>query len=169
MKSVFILFPIILVLGFAASLKADSRQIMGVIENAEIFPGNIIIQAKLDTGADNSSLNVRHLNEFDREGVPWVQFEVTDREGKTVTIERNLLRTAKIKRHKGPRQERPVVMMGICIGNYYKEVEVNLVDRDRFKYQLLIGRSFLKGAVVVDPAQEYTIEPGCRREKPSFE
>jgi hypothetical protein len=169
MKSVCLLFQIVFVLGFAATLSADSKQIVGVIENARILPGDIVIPAKLDTGADNSSLNVRQLTEFEREGGRWVRFEVTDRDGKTVTVERKLLRTAKIKRHQGSRQERPVVRMGICIGNYYKEVEVNLVDRSRFTYQLLIGRSFMKGGLVVDPSVEHTIEPECRREKPSFE
>ena len=169
MKSVFSLFPMIFGLGFAANLGGGSKQVMGVIEDARIFPGNFIISAKLDTGADNSSLNVRGLTQFHREGAPWVRFEVTDRDGKSVTIERNLVRTAKIKRHQGPRHERPVVLMGVCIGNHYKEVEVNLVDRSRFKYQLLIGRSFLKGGIVVDPGLERTAEPECRGEKPSFE
>jgi len=169
MKSAFLMFQMIFVLGIAASLSADSKQIMGVIENARIFPGDIIISAKLDTGADNSSLNVTRLTQFDREGAPWVRFEVTDRDGKVVTIERNLIRTARIKRHQGPRQERPVVRMGICVGNYYKETEVNLVDRSRFKHQLLIGRSLMQDRIVVDPSREYTVEPECQREKPSFE
>ncbi len=169
MKTFFLLFPVIWALGFAAAVTADAKQVLGVVENARIFPGDMVISAKLDTGADNSSLNVTRLTHFNREGAPWVRFDVTDRHGKSVTIERTLLRTAKIKRHQGPRQERPVVLMGVCVGNYYKEVEVNLVDRSRFKYQLLIGRSFLKDGVIVDSALENTAEPECEGKKPSFE
>lgn len=169
MKSVFLLFQMIFAFGFVAALSADSKQIVGVIENARIFPGEVIIPAKLDTGADNSSLDVRQLTGFDRDGENWVRFLVADRDGKVVTIERKLVRNAKIKRHQGPRQERPVVLMGICVGNYYKEVEVNLVDRSRFKYQLLLGRSFMQGGIIVDPSLKQTVEPECRQEKPSVE
>lgn len=169
MKSFCLLFQMIFAFGFVAALSADSKQIVGVIENARIFPGEVIIPAKLDTGADNSSLNVKQLTEFDRDGETWVRFQVTDRDGKIVTIERKLMRNARIKRHEGPRQERPVVLMGICVGNYYKEVEVNLVDRSRFKYQLLLGRSFMQGGIIVDPSLQQTVEPECRQEKTSLE
>jgi len=169
MKSVCLLFQMIFAFGFVAALSADSKQIVGVIENARIFPGEVIIPAKLDTGADNSSLNVKQLTGFDRDGETWVRFQVTGRDGKIVTIERKLMRNARIKRHEGPRQERPVVLMGICVGNYYKEVEVNLVDRSRFKYQLLLGRSFMQGGIIVDPSLQQTVEPECRQEKTSLE
>jgi hypothetical protein len=169
MISVCLLFQMIFAFGFVAALNADSKQIVGVIENARIFPGDVIIPAKLDTGADNSSLNVKQLTEFDRNEETWVRFQVMDRDGKVVSVERKLLRNARIKRHQGPRQVRPVVLMGICVGNYYKEAEVNLVDRSRFKYQLLLGRSFMQDGIVVDPSLRQTVEPECRQEKTSLE
>ena len=58
--------------------------------------------------------------------------------------------------------------MGICIGNYYSEAEVNLVDRSRFKYPLLIGRSFMGDRLLIDPSAQFTLEPGCG-EQPSVE
>ena len=78
-----------------------------------------------------------------------------------MVVERRLVRTARIKRHRGMRQQRPVVRMGICVGNYYREAEVNLVDRSNFKYPLLIGRSFMGDRLLIDPSTQFTLEPGC--------
>ncbi|MBI4962848.1 MAG: ATP-dependent zinc protease [Desulfomonile tiedjei] len=169
MKGFCLLFCMVLIFGFVKTVDAESKQVMGFIENALVYPGEIKIPAKLDTGADNSSLNVKVLTEFARDGETWVRFQVTDSDGKTFNLERKLIRLAKIKRNGAPRQKRPVVLMGVCVGNFYKEAEVNLVDRSRFKYQLLIGRSFMKGGIVVDPALEHTVQPQCPQEKLSLE
>lgn len=169
MKTVRLLFFLTVVSGLVTGVHADMKPIFGWVERARISPGNAVLSAKLDTGADNSSLNVAHATVFERDGEHWASFEVTDDQGKTQTLERKLVRTAKIKRHSGPRQERPVVKLGVCIGNCYRETEVNLVDRSRFKYQLLIGRSFMKNTLLVDPSLEYTSEPQCPEAGPTLE
>lgn len=159
------------ILGMVALLLGSSLQsgaagedklVVGWVEKVRIFPGNVVVHAKLDTGADNSSLNVPVLQEFTRDGAKWVRFDFTSREGKTVTFERKVVREAKIKRHERERQERPVVQLGICIGNLYSEAEVNLVDRSGFDYEMLIGRSFMADKLQVDPAKKYTVDPNCR-------
>ncbi|HZE21601.1 MAG TPA: RimK/LysX family protein, partial [Desulfobaccales bacterium] len=63
--------------------------------------------------------------------------------------------------HFNQAQKRPVIKIGVCLGRIYKETEVNLVDRTGFKYRMLIGRKFMEGAVIIDPAVKYTIEPSC--------
>lgn len=157
----YLCFTLLGSLVLAATVSAGNKQIVGWVEKARISPGNMVLQAKMDSGADNSSLNVPDVDEFERNGEKWVRFEVVDEQGTSVVIERKLIRTAKIKRHKALRQRRPVVRMGICIGNYYREAEVNLVDRSRFKYPLLIGRSFMGDNLVIDPSAQFTLEPGC--------
>jgi hypothetical protein len=152
----------------AATVSAGNKQIVGWVEKARISPGNLVLKAKMDSGADNSSLNVPNVDEFERKGEKWVRFELVNEQGQSVVIERRLVRLARIKRHRGMRQERPVVRMGICVGNYYREAEVNLVDRSRFKYPLLIGRSFMGDNLVIDPSAQFTLEPGCG-EQPSVE
>jgi hypothetical protein len=169
MNTVFYLcFAVIGPLLLAATVSAGNKQIVGWVEKVLISPGNLVLQAKLDSGADNSSLNALDVVEFERNSEKWVRFELVDDLGQSVVIERRLVRIAKIKRHRGMRQERPVVRMGICVGNYYKEAEVNLVDRSKFKYPLLIGRSFMGDALVIDPSAQFTLEPECG-EQPSIE
>ena len=72
-----------------------------------------------------------------------------------------MLRVAKVKRHAGKAQERPVVRLGICVGDVLKEVEVNLVDRSRFEYRLLVGRSYLANDFLIDPGARYKTSPTC--------
>jgi hypothetical protein len=141
---------------------AQNKQVVGWLEKIRIYPNNLVIHAKLDTGAKNSSLSASHLTVFQRNGEQWVRFNVASRYGKTVTIERKVERTAKIKRHGAKPQTRFAVLLGICLGNVYREVEVNLVDRSSFIYQMLIGRSFLAGNFIVDPAAKYTSKPNCK-------
>jgi len=145
-----------------AGLYAQEKQTVGWIEKARITPGDITLDAKLDTGADNSSVNALDINKFERDGKTWVRFTIADKKGQKVTLDRELVGVTKVKRHGCPSQERYVVNLGICIGNHYSETEVGLVDRRILKYPLLIGRSFMTGRLVPDPSAEYTTKPACQ-------
>jgi hypothetical protein len=142
--------------------EASGREkiVVGWIEKVSITPG-LILHAKMDTGADYCSLHVEDIQPFRREGVTWVRFKVTNRIGESISIERKVLRTARIKRKENESQKRYVVYIGICLGDVYKEVQVNLVDRSGFKFHMLIGRNFLLDSFVVDPSLQYTREPLC--------
>ncbi len=140
---------------------ANAKQLVGWVENVRIHPGDIVVRAKLDTGAETSSLNCDCQQTFMRDGEHWVRFTLTNYKGRSIELERKIHRVARIKRHEGKVQERFVVMLGICLGEIYKEVEVNLIDRTGFNYQLLVGRSFIKGDFVVDSSSTYTVTPRC--------
>jgi hypothetical protein len=149
--------------GVSIFVFAAEKRIVGWIEIISIYPGNIKIKAKLDTGARNSSLNAQNLERFKRNGETWVRFDLRNFKNRLDTFEAKIMRTVKIKQIGQEADIRPVIKLGICIGNTYKEVEVNLVDRSGFNYQMLIGRSFLKGLFIVDPGLTFTIKPNCQR------
>jgi hypothetical protein len=151
------------VLALAPLLAAGELQIVGWIEKVRLYPGNFVVHAKLDSGAEYSSLHAGNLQEFQRDGRRWVRFDLTNREGQKITMERPLLREATIKRHFLKAQKRPVIKLGICLGRIYQETEVNLVDRSGFLYRMLIGRKFMEGLVAIDPAAKYTVEPSCSK------
>ena len=161
--SIYFLISLIAILA-PVDLYGQDKQSVGWIEKAIIFPSNMKLDAKLDTGAEITSINAVDIDKFDRDGETWVRFTVVDKSGKRVTLERKLLGVAEIKRHQGPPQKRPVVSLGICVGKQYAEVEVNLIDRSRFKYPLLIGRNFMAGRLLPDPSVEYTVEPSCNEQ-----
>lgn len=152
---------LLLILFCTSVSSAEHKKVAGWIENVILYPGKVMLKAKLDTGAKTSSLNTPYYKTFTREGKSWVRFDVENKEGKRVRIEKKVVRDAKIKRKNMPSKERPVILLGLCMGTVFKEVEVNLEDRSNYIYQLLIGRNFLKGSYVVDPAIKFTTKPNC--------
>jgi len=145
---------------FSASYGRDKVTI-GWVEKIRIHPPELVFNAKVDTGARNSSIHAKNIVDFERDGETWVRFEVVNQKKERVTLELPLARQATIKRHFGKRQYRHVVMLGICLGDIYKETEVTLVDREGFLYDMLLGRSFLKGDFIIDISETFTSKPAC--------
>ena len=142
---------------------ASEKLVVGWVERVRIYPGDFEIHAKIDTGAKTSSLNAPDLKVFTRDGEEWVSFEVTNRGGVTQRFEEKIFRVSKIRQHGGRIQQRPVVMLGVCVGIVYKMTEVNLIDRKNFNYQMLIGRRLMKDQVIVDPGRTFIVKPQCDR------
>ncbi len=151
-------------LGFAEP--HDEIVVAGWAETAQLLPSELVLAAKLDSGAENSSLNIERLRYFKRSGQRWVRFTVEGQSGRRVAFERQVLRKAAIKRHGEGSHIRPVVEIEICLGGTSKEVEVNLVDRSRFEYPLLIGRSFLAEDFLIDTSAT-DLQPLSCREAPT--
>ncbi len=140
-------------------LSAAEPQVVGWTERVSIFPGNLILSAKVDTGADNTSIDARNITAIDRKGRKIIRFEVDNREGQTVTLERDQVGIEVVPLHFGEFQERPLIILGICLGNDCRETLVNLADRSRLKCPVLIGRSFMLDRIVVNPSAQFTVEP----------
>ena len=148
----------------AASAHADEKKTIGWIERVSITTEALTMEAKIDTGADFSSVHAQALRYFDRDGSRWVEFILNDRDNNPRTLQRPLARMARIKKKTVGHQERPVVMLQICIGDATHLAQVNLAQRGHFKYPLLLGRNFLRSRFLVDPGEEYLLEPGCTAE-----
>lgn len=145
-----------------ADARERSKTIFGYVERVVVSEQGLSLKAKLDTGAETSSLDARNIKRFRRNGERMVRFDVPDPEtGQLVTLERPLARVVRIRQNDGPYQARPVVRMWLCIGHVLQRVDVNLVDRADFIYPLLIGRSAMRGAIIVDPEMTYTARPRC--------
>jgi hypothetical protein len=138
---------------------ATQKLTVGWVEKALIRPGHMILDAKVDTGADNTSLDARNITAIDRGGRKFVRFEVDNRQGDVITLEREQMGIEVVPRHDGGDRERPLVTLEICLGLQCRRTVVNLVDRSRFTYPLLVGRSFLLDRTVVDPLSKYLTQP----------
>lgn len=136
--------------------------VFGWMEEAAISRGGYRVHAKLDTGADTSSMHAENLEVFKRNSKDWVRFEITNRYGEKARIEKRVRRFADIKRKQGKPQKRPVVKLEICVGSIRELVEFTLVDRSNFSSTALIGRNFLSGKILVDSSVSYSMEPDCK-------
>lgn len=155
------LIVVLVSLLYPSTTPAQEKDIVGRVEYVRIYPGDLLLRAKVDTGAKNCSLNAPEITRFSKKGEAWVRFKLKNHLGEETILERKILREAKIKQRKNMLEKRPVILLGICMGRQYREVEVNLVDRTGYNYQLLIGRTYMIGHIVVDPELRYTVEPAC--------
>jgi len=130
--------------------------VYGYIENVMIETDDMLFAAKLDSGADTSSMNALDLTEFERDGDTWVRFHlIHPKTEEKIEIEKKVVRWASIKRHGAARQRRPVVLMTVKIGkNEYFREEFSLTDRSQFEYQVLLGRNYLNGIALIDVSQK---------------
>ena len=138
--------------------------VIGWLEKVTIAPPDILLHAKLDTGADNCSVHAENIRKYTKNKVKWVEFELANRYGDRRTLKRKVIRTAKVKKKAGGSQRRPVVRFGLCVGEHFETVECNLVDRSHFSSPVLIGRNFLAGAMLVNSSETYTRNPNCSTE-----
>lgn len=151
--------------GDPESSAGDNKDIFGWIERVELRPRNLVLEAKLDTGADTSSLHATHIRRVRVGEKRYVRFAIEDPEtGNLVEMRRPLVRRVRIKRHEGEHQRRPVVIMDVCLGTHLlRDVEFSLVDRSVFDYPVLLGRSALEDVALVDPSEQRTQRPECSR------
>ena len=138
-----------------------AKDTAGWIEYAYIMPESFIMQAKLDTGADTTSISASDVAMFSRHGQTWARFTVQNFRRDTLVLERPVVRTVLIKAHSGEKNRRPVIELALCIGGIVKITQANLVDRSRYKYELLVGRNFMSDSLVVDPALKHMLPDNC--------
>lgn len=158
---------VVFVLGAAVVIAEPAKDILGWVEPVLVGESRLEMSAKLDSGAETSSLDASKMRRYRRSGESWVEFMVSSREtGRRVTFRRRLLRQVRIKEHDGRHQKRPVVAVDVCLGTHLRSVEVSLVDRGEFDYPMLLGRRALAGIAVVDPELSLTGSPSCYEEEP---
>lgn len=142
---------------------AAGEKVYGYVERVRLHPAGLELRAKLDTGATTTSIHATDEEIFRRDGREWVRFSV-ESGGEEARLELPIERFARIKRHDGDHDRRPVVRVAICLDRELRHVEASLADRSRFLYPVLLGRNFLKDFAWVDVDQAYTDEPVCEHD-----
>ncbi|WP_245907104.1 ATP-dependent zinc protease family protein [Photobacterium sanctipauli] len=136
----------------------------GYIENVELegmrFP------AKLDTGADVSSMHATDIETFDKDGKKWVSFTYKNAQGNEQAFTREVIDEMRIRARAGEEpQVRLVVSMRVKLGNIEKDVAVNLRDRSRFEYSMILGQNYLKNDIVVSSDQQFIYTGKAKSDK----
>ena len=131
--------------------------IIGAVEPIYVLPIKSSFQARIDTGAKVSSLDVESYHLFERDGVKWVSFVVANNtSGERQTFEKPLKDYMIIRRIK-KNEKRPIVTLNVKFGGKTIKADFTLAKRDKFDYQVLVGRNILTGRAIVDTSLSNTL------------
>lgn len=152
----------LVVLPMSAAAHQD-KTIIGRRETVCLAEWGIQLKAKIDTGAYRSSLHVSRLELL--AGKPQrVRFDTADQHGKIHTLEARVVKQVRVKSSSGHVEKRPLIQTRLRLGGHEFDGQVSLTDRSDMRSPMLIGRRFLKGRFLIDPAKTHTTKnPGCTK------
>ncbi|KTD11945.1 secreted protein [Legionella gratiana] len=165
MRSMLALFIFVLFMT-GPVMATNTTQIYGYVEKVSFPEKNLTLSAKLDTGAKSASLNATNITEITKNGVAYLRFTVPTKNG-DYQFEAEYKGRVKIKVREGEHGseilahapiKRPIVLLNVQLGDKVKTIKVNLTNRKRFLYPILLGRDAIiafNGAV--DPALTFTL------------
>jgi hypothetical protein len=142
--------------------------ILGWLENIRVMPSRTLMRAKLDSGARTSTIHAEDIEYSEYTGQTWVTFSILkdhdDPDSERVQMELPLQKHVNIKlRYTPERDERPVVMLNICLAGTIYEVPFSLTERSDFNYPVLLGREFIQEYFLIDPSKTYSQRTRCPR------
>lgn len=116
------------------------------------------IKAKVDTGARTSSLHVENLEEFEKDGIIYLRFDILPWQKNStdaVKAEAPLLEYRNVKSSSGHQEKRPVIKTHIRMCGTPVYTELTLTNRDVMGFRMLIGRQALKHGFAVLSGKSY--------------
>lgn len=132
--------------------------VIGAIEWVAVESAGIRMAARIDTGAETTSIHAENINLVERDGKRYVRFTLRNPDtGEAIAMEERLKRRVLIKQHEGEPERRYVVRLWLTLGETRTRVQVNLTDREVFEFPLLIGRNVLTDTAIVDVSQQYLL------------
>lgn len=128
------------------------REVIGLPEL-----GIVQMPAKIDTGARTSALHAEDREIFERDGNRWVRFRAPGSKSQQPRlVEMPILVERDIKNTSGIPESRLVIRTLLMLGRHRWHIDVSLADRDAMTFDLIIGRTALKGRrILVDPTRSY--------------
>jgi len=141
----------------------DGKLLLGEAEWLWLDDAHQAFQARIDTGADTSSISANDITIFERNSKKWVRFYMSHQD-----MHERILFKAPLVRHARVRQastddldRRPVVRLAVHIGIQNEKAEFTLTDRSNMRYPVMLGRDFLKDIAMVDVSRK-NIQPKPR-------
>ena len=150
----------------AATVHAkEDKTVYGWGENAQLVPWGVTLKAKLDTGALTSSLHATDIETFKKDDESWVRFSTRVEDQRTDEMvskeyERPLYRELEVS-GAGGSDERPVVLLEVCMNDTIYEEQFSLRDRGDMIYPMLLGRRTIKHLGLIDVSETFLNEPDC--------
>lgn len=145
---IFILF--IFVISF---FNMKPNNVLGISEVAELQSLGLKFDAKVDSGAESSSLHAQDIKVLDNE---YVSFTTTNEKGQTVKVLKHIEFKRIIKSASG-QKERIFIKENVKIGSQYYQIFMNLADRSHLSKKMLIGKDIIKQGFLIDANKKYLV------------
>lgn len=135
---------------------------VGYLEKITVGKLGLEMVGKLDTGADTSSIHAYDMDVYKRgKKDHWVRFRLIGKNNRIIRFDQNVIRFVHIKVKTGGTIRRPVIRLPLCVGGASGRAEINLADRGDFHYDILIGREFMAGRILVDSGNSFIANNDC--------
>ncbi|HEY7163260.1 MAG TPA: RimK/LysX family protein [Candidatus Binatia bacterium] len=136
----------------------SGKIVLGEVEEVTLLPWQIKLPARIDTGAELSSIDARDVSIRNNSA----EFKLGRRHG-GAHLTLPLAGWRRIRTSTGT-ADRPVVELCICLGPKLVRTLATLSDRSEMSYPFLVGRSALNGTFMVDPSRSKAAHPVCPKD-----
>lgn len=116
------------------------------------------IKAKVDTGARTSAIHAFDIEDFERDGKRWVRFAlhpVQRRRKPEIWCEAPVKDLRAIKNTGGQAEDRYVIETRVRVGSQVWKTDLSLANRDQMGFRMLLGRTAVRGHMIIDPGRSY--------------
>lgn len=126
--------------------KPTSLAVIGWIEMADLpLLGLNRVKAKIDTGARTTALHAIDIEEFQRDGAPWIRFRTQIAEHLPEHYVEALYHTERaIKNTSGVPEDRYIIRTRLKLGRRKWMIDLSITDRSNMTFPMIIGRAALK-------------------------
>ncbi|MDL0430321.1 RimK/LysX family protein [Marinobacter sp. TBZ242] len=140
--------------------RLEGKVIVGKVEKFYLVGPGFVYDARIDSGAETSSLDARNITRFERDGSNWVRFDVpVPGSDDLETIEQEVSRRVKIIQSTTDESERRVVVeLQFMIGDHRQQAEFTLTNREHLSHSVLVGRNILRDVMLIDVGKEFATE-----------
>lgn len=138
---------------------SNGDYVLGALERVTIEAIKQNFDARVDTGAETSSIHAMDIEIFERNGEDWVRFHIVDDEMESTDdnwIEAPIVRFVNIRHASIDKpQRRAVIKLWTRLGDLRGQNEFTLADRSQMAHPVLLGREFIRDVAVVDVSREF--------------
>ncbi len=126
------------------------------------------IKVKVDTGARTSAIHTDFIEPFERDGISYVRFGLSDYfcsdnidntkatgEKQQIICEAATLGQREITSSSGEKEIRYVINTQMSLGEITTDIELTLTNRSTMKFKMLLGRTALAKHFNVAPGKSY--------------
>jgi hypothetical protein len=154
-----------LIVIFFISLSVRSAEIVGEIEKVGIPQINYITEARIDSGANTTSISGTDLRVKKLPGGKSTLTFSLKVNGKKTELFAPIIKKTKIKSAVSAfKVSRYVIELPICFGNKMKTIEATVANREKMDYQVLIGRNLLVDGYLIDVSKKHLLgNPTCKK------